>query len=128
MSDRHARVTDLPGYLTPATVAEVPAFPGSYGYVWVPSKFLFSLAAPGIAQDEHGKLWANPKAYLMSSQPDGNDSWAVVAWTEGGLGVYVPPQTYSAIARSKRDAGLVEGWIPVTEVLASVPNAAEADV
>jgi hypothetical protein len=127
MTDRHARVTDLPGYLTPATVAEVPAFPNSYGFVWVPGGILFSLAVPGIAQDADGKLWANPRAPLMSARPSDDATWAAVAWTEDGLGVYVPPQTYSALARNRRTDNLVEGWVPVVEVLASAPGATERD-
>lgn len=126
MSTRHASVADLPGYRTPATIAEVPAFPNSYGYVCVPSGIFASLVAPGIAQDEGGKLWANPKTYLMSSQPGNDVPWAAVAWTKEGLGVFVPQHTYSALARSKRSADFVEGWVPVVEVLASVPGDADA--
>lgn len=127
MSTRYASVADLPGYRTPATVAEIPAFPNSFGFVCVPSGIFLSLVTPGIAQDEDGKLWANPKTYLMSSRPDNDVPWAAVAWTEEGLGVFVPQHTYSALARSKRSASFIEGWVPVVEVLDSVPGAADAD-
>lgn len=123
MTERHASVTDLPGYMTPATVREILDFPGSYGFVWVNGGIL-AFTPSGIAQGEDGKLWANPKALLMDEQPDGDKLWAAVAWTENGLGVFVPRHSYRAIAHRRLSSASLEGWIPVVEVLTSVPGAA----
>lgn len=121
MTNRHASVTDLPGYMTPATVAEILDFPGSYGFVWINGGIL-AFTPSGIAQGEDGKLWANPKALLMDEQPVDSKSWAAVAWTENGLGVFVPKCSYRAVAHRRLASTALEGWIPVVEVLTSVPG------
>lgn len=126
MTERHVSVTDLPGYMTPATVAEILDFPDSYGFVWV-NGGIFSFAPSGIAQGEGGKLWANPKAPLMDERPDDDKLWAVVAWTENGLGVFVPRHSYRAIAHRKLSSASLEGWIPIVEVLPSVPGSTAAE-
>lgn len=123
MTERHVSVTDLPGYMTPGTVAEILHFPGSYGFVWVNGS-IFAFTPSGIAQGEDGKLWANPKALLMDERPDDDKLWAAVAWTENGLGVFVPRHAYRAVAHRRLASAALEGWIPVVEVLASAPGTA----
>jgi hypothetical protein len=118
----HARAFDLPGWLCPPRVRDIPNHEDSWG--WVPCQ----VSANGIYQDELGYLWADGNMVPTFRTLNGNSECpgAILAWTEQGLGVYVHPKSLRYIGSISKLDMEPDRWIPIAAVLAEPPKDAQA--
>ncbi|MFJ5967898.1 hypothetical protein [Streptomyces sp. NPDC093060] len=119
MTDRkQARAMDLPDYPCPPSLGQVPAHAGSWGWFWPVTT---SNADIVIAQDPNGYLWVRSSTRLDPHPDISTKVSALAAWTEDGLGLYVPKEAYKYVRRFDGSFDELE-WTPVAVVLKEPPG------
>lgn len=117
---RHAKISDLPGWPCPPRVRDIPTTPDSWG--WVDVHDVESLMA--VVVDELGYLWVNGNIVPKYRLPDDQHAspGAVVFWSDGGIGLYLHPKSYSSLPSISRLDHEPDKWLPVTEVVPRLPQ------
>lgn len=116
----HARAFDLPGWPCPPRVRDIPNHENSWG--WVPCQ----PSTKSICQDELGFLWADGNLVPEFQTLNDHDPGAILAWTEQGLGAYVPPKSLRRIGSISKLDMEPDRWIPIAAVLAEPPKESQA--
>lgn len=118
--NKHAKISDLPGWPCPPRVRDIPTTPDSWGWIGVSDV----LRPMPVAVDELGYLWVaadvTPK-YQLPKQTDSNPG-AVVFWTPDGIGLYVDPKSYPHLPSTSRLGHKPDEWLPVAEVAKTLPE------
>lgn len=118
--DRHAKISDLPGWPCPPRVRDIPTTPDSWGWVSVGE----DNGLEPVMVDELGYLWVNASVVPRYVLP--NDSraspGAIVFWSDGGVGLYIHPKSYKSVPNGSRLDFTPDEWLPVAEVAAKLPG------
>lgn len=125
-NDRQARTSDLPGWPCPPRARDIAKTPGSWGAVSVGESYSeASKYAPGVVQDELGRLWLNgdavPKFRLIEQSTDANPG-AVAFWTETGIGIYIHPKSYRYLGSINSYDMAPDQWVPIASVANAQPS------
>lgn len=110
----HAKATDIPGWHAPPRVRDIPSMPGSWG--WMP---IYAHPGAALVQDDLGHLWidGNRTCGAQARLAGVPVRHGIIAFfTDGGVGVYVYPESHSGIGHISRLDMDPDRWVPVAYV------------
>jgi hypothetical protein len=120
MPNRHAKVSDLPGWPCPPRVRDIPTTPDSWGWIGVGD----ALHPIPVAVDELGYLWVRADVaprYRLPADADVNPG-AIVFWTPDGIGLHLHPKSYQWLPSTSRLDHNPDEWLAVAEVSKTLPS------
>lgn len=106
---KQAKALDLPDYPHPPFIGDLATHAGTWTWVspW------------HIAQDDDGYLWI--KGTETPASAPSTRIYAVAAWSEEGISVFVSKRAYGHLARISGPVD-TSAWIPVAKVMTEHPG------